>query len=236
MGANGEAIPLPPLPEMDSLADIVYAQSTPDDWDADYRATWQKLQVAERNKMQWRTYALQVREAIAPYADRIHHLERELEQARAAFIGSENARKDAERARGTVQSIDTPEFTNLLLAYMRATNCAEGSIEDTYCALIAYIDGRTAGTAPEWQLIETAPKDGTNIILTDGKLVTCGNYINEPSSVREIRDMDGRYIDQVENEGYEGWMDLDGGIPATHWMPLPAAPTPLNGKEEANAN
>lgn len=52
------------LPELDSLADLAYAQHTPDDWDADYRATWQKLQVAERNKMQWRAYALMLRAAM----------------------------------------------------------------------------------------------------------------------------------------------------------------------------
>lgn len=56
---------LPPLPEMDGLADIEYAQNTPDDWDDDYRATWQKLQVAERNKMQWRSYALKLHAALA---------------------------------------------------------------------------------------------------------------------------------------------------------------------------
>jgi hypothetical protein len=53
------------LPEMDSLADIAYAQATPDDWDVDYRTTWQKLQVAERNKMQWRAYALDLRAQLA---------------------------------------------------------------------------------------------------------------------------------------------------------------------------
>lgn len=56
---------LPALPEMDGLADIEYAQSTPEDWDEDYRATWTKLQVAERNKMQWRVYAMKLRELLA---------------------------------------------------------------------------------------------------------------------------------------------------------------------------
>lgn len=55
---------LPPLPELDTLADIKYAHEWPDDWDADYRSTWQKLQVAERNKMQWRAYALDLRAAL----------------------------------------------------------------------------------------------------------------------------------------------------------------------------
>jgi len=56
---------LPPLPEMEGLQDIPYALNTPDDWDADYRSIWQKLQVAERNKMQWRVYALKLRAILA---------------------------------------------------------------------------------------------------------------------------------------------------------------------------
>jgi hypothetical protein len=59
---------LPPLPEMEGLQDIPHALNTPEDWDADYRATWQKLQVAERNKMQWRVYALKLRAALAQRA------------------------------------------------------------------------------------------------------------------------------------------------------------------------
>jgi hypothetical protein len=60
-----QADALPQLPEMDSLADVPHALKTPDDWDSDYRSTWQKLQVAERNKMQWRAYALELRAALA---------------------------------------------------------------------------------------------------------------------------------------------------------------------------
>jgi hypothetical protein len=56
---------LPPLPELDTLADIAYTHETPPAWDADYQRTWLKLQLAERNKMQWRVYALQLRAALA---------------------------------------------------------------------------------------------------------------------------------------------------------------------------
>ncbi|MGO4382055.1 hypothetical protein [Pseudoduganella sp. RAF53_2] len=55
-----KASAVPEQPEMESLADLTYAQQTPEDWDADYKSTWQKLQVAERNKAQWRTYALKL--------------------------------------------------------------------------------------------------------------------------------------------------------------------------------
>jgi hypothetical protein len=60
-----QAVELPPLPELDTLADIKYAHTWPDDWDADYRSIWQKLQVAERNNMQWRVYAMDLRAALA---------------------------------------------------------------------------------------------------------------------------------------------------------------------------
>jgi hypothetical protein len=56
---------LPPLPEMASAADLAYVMQTPEDWDPDYRDTWQKLQVEASNKRQWRKYALELRAALA---------------------------------------------------------------------------------------------------------------------------------------------------------------------------
>lgn len=56
-----------------------------------------------------------------------------------------------------------------------------------------------------WQPIETAPKDGTWILL-----------LHENHSTPTV----GRWIDG-------GWFSDDGlKWPSTHWMPLPAAPTP----------
>ncbi|WP_424441089.1 DUF551 domain-containing protein [Parvibaculum sp.] len=60
---------------------------------------------------------------------------------------------------------------------------------------------------PEWQPIETAPKDGTKILLTGP------------------HDANGRYMEVC---GY--WKDrfpvtwMDGHGEPTHWMPLPAPP------------
>ena len=69
----GRAIPpspstapeVPPFPESFGLADVPHAMNTPDDWDADYRATWQKLQVAEINLSQMRAYARKLRASLA---------------------------------------------------------------------------------------------------------------------------------------------------------------------------
>lgn len=77
-----------------------------------------------------------------------------------------------------------------------------------------------------WQPIETAPKDGTAILLTNGKDVAEGHWFFEEGGTTEHRDLDGRYIGQTESDGYDGWMDWDGGMQPdpTHWMPLPAPP------------
>ena len=87
-----------------------------------------------------------------------------------------------------------------------------------------------AVAAPEprrWQPIETAPKDGTDIMLSNGAVVAEGHWLHVEGGIREHRDLEGRYIGQDEDEGYDGWIDWFGGMlpEPTHWMPLPAAPT-----------
>ena len=78
----------------------------------------------------------------------------------------------------------------------------------------------------EWQPIETAPKDGTQVMLTNGISVAHGNWLHAEPFIREIRDLEGRYIDQDESDGYDGWIDFIGGMlpEPTHWMPLPDCP------------
>jgi hypothetical protein len=57
----------------------------------------------------------------------------------------------------------------------------------------------------EWQPIETAPKDGTEILV----------YHNECCSVREWGKND---------DGDEIWLPRIRGFFPTHWMPLPNPP------------
>ena len=77
-----------------------------------------------------------------------------------------------------------------------------------------------------WQPIETAPKDGTQVMLTNGISVAHGNWLHVEPFIREIRDLEGRYIDQDESDGYDGWIDFIGGMmpEPTLWMPLPTPP------------
>jgi hypothetical protein len=68
-----------------------------------------------------------VRNAIAPYAERIRQLERELAERKTA-------------------SIDTPMLRQLMVDYRRAESLGEQHMRMQ--EVFAYIDGRTGGTAP----------------------------------------------------------------------------------------
>jgi hypothetical protein len=68
-----------------------------------------------------------------------------------------------------------------------------------------------------WQPIETAPMDGTHVILfwpfvTDDGLVTSGRWY-EPD--RHNKTVDGYWYSDIVNGG---------ATPPTHWMPLPPPP------------
>ena len=63
----------------------------------------------------------------------------------------------------------------------------------------------------EWQPIETAPKDGTWIVICDGRHAGC--FL-------------AAYWDGDEEAPYK-WFTVDGSYHAdfpTHWMPLPEPP------------
>jgi hypothetical protein len=96
---------------------------------------------------------------------------------------------------------------------------------------------QVSGCASTWRPIESAPKD-VNVILSNGKDVAQGWWCDEPPSIREHRDLDGRYIDQTESDGYTGWLDCDGGMlpDPTHWMPLPTPPSTGADTERARSN
>ena len=73
-------------------------------------------------------------------------------------------------------------------------------------APITFTASRAQPAETRWQPIETAPKDGTRMLLTDhSEIVFCGNY----------------------DTGCGFWVGDDGDTchGLTHWMPLPAPPT-----------
>ena len=50
-----------------------------------------------------------------------------------------------------------------------------------------------------------------------------GYWLHAEPYIRERRDLEGRYIDQDESDGYDGWIDFMGGMlpEPDRWRPLP---------------
>ena len=73
---------------------------------------------------------------------------------------------------------------------------------------------------PAWQPIATAPKDGTEILLTDGSQVWAAVWSFPP---------------QVADPTHTDWESSDGHslpIVFTHWMPLPSPPAQATAEKE----
>ena len=71
-----------------------------------------------------------------------------------------------------------------------------------------------------WQPIETAPRDGTEILMTNGVDVSSGQWLSEYGGTY---DQEGA----PNGDGCDaGWTDWSGGMQPdpTHWMPLPPPP------------
>ena len=83
-----------------------------------------------------------------------------------------------------------------------------------------------------WQPIETAPKDGEAVILTEGGKVFHGGFIT--IDFKEIRDSEGNFIDQIDPDEY--WMNFDEGdvCTPTHWMPKRSLPMPPDAAQPAH--
>jgi hypothetical protein len=83
----------------------------------------------------------------------------------------------------------------------------------------------------EWKTIETAPKDGTRILVyQDGEMEVADWYTHKyPATYTERPD--GLY-EKNETEGSSWWNANECQHP-THWMPLPAPPlTTAKGIED----
>ncbi len=92
---------------------------------------------------------------------------------------------------------------------------------------------RALPDADGWQPIDTAPKDGTEIILARDDRVTSGFWMNEVEVMGSEFHSTGAYLGQyptgeIKEAGWAGWMSQDGGFtgeqPPTHWHPLPKPP------------
>lgn len=77
--------------------------------------------------------------------------------------------------------------------------------------------------AMQWQPIETAPKDGTRILLYRP---LAERTHDEQIDIRRGIPRDSGCWDETIPEGLTSENYTDGYCKATHWMPLPDAPTP----------
>ena len=82
-------------------------------------------------------------------------------------------------------------------------------------------------TTEQWMPIETAPEDGSLLILTDGEKVFRGAFAKV--EFKEHRDADGNYIDQTDPDAYCLNFDDRDVCHPTHWQPEPALPAPPQG-------
>lgn len=80
----------------------------------------------------------------------------------------------------------------------------------------------------EWQPIETAPKDGTEILISDGDYIAIAEW-RDDASFKQFENGPGWQIFDCEDPFYSWATDS-----ATHWMPLPEPPTsaPHTDKEK----
>jgi hypothetical protein len=97
-----------------------------------------------------------------------------------------------------------------------------------YVGLCEYI---RADLVPQWQPIETAPKDGTEII---GVYSNNYGYQDKPTVYGPwtVAFRNGAWMASwaegsvIEYESYSGTTYKDAEMEPTHWMPLPAPPSP----------
>ena len=96
--------------------------------------------------------------------------------------------------------------------------------DQTAPALVA-----SAPNAVQWQPIETAPKDGTRVLLWRGNAPSCGIWAE--MVVAEYHHFKWRWPDKADNPSTHGdWSDdeIMDGFEAlecfSHWMPLPKPP------------
>ena len=83
----------------------------------------------------------------------------------------------------------------------------------------------------KWQPIETAPKDGTGIIVTDGDIIGQGVWHCGLWYFWESDKANSCLVLLPEDSEYEWVIDPNcwvRGYGPTHWMPLPSPPEKLN--------
>jgi hypothetical protein len=170
-------------------------------WDHDKH--WEKKGYSRAPLYTVEQYRQGQRDAIVPYAERIRQLERDLAERKTASIDSPEFQSKIGNWSGAAHSCD--EYTRTVGA------------RQAWTALIAHIDGRTAGVAPELYTCIGKGGEYEHIGVAAGAGVTRGNLVHV-------------YRDRANGKlFYRTPMDFDARMER-----IAAAPTPMNsGKGEA---
>ena len=87
---------------------------------------------------------------------------------------------------------------------------------------------------PGWRPIDTAPMDGTDILLAGNSIhslsrVTVGHWAQDDECRTQVGDCGGECRCPEYEYWAPSWISWDGGFtteyPPTHWQPLPDPPT-----------
>lgn len=250
---------LPPI-EYDKSADRTYIP-LPGGWEIQTKGNGSTFRIAHaQQQTRWQVLedrlhepleamARDTRNMIEQYAERIRQLERELAERashpeildgcgqcpRDTPYGPATCGKCMEAAERKTASIDTAEFWRLVWEWRNAYD--EGPAERNkraHEALIAYIDGRTAGAAPE-PANQAAPNPDANPArdpLYDKAvmIVRARNRASVSLVQRELLigyNRASRLFDAMEAAGVISPVSMDG-----YRTVLAAAPTPMNSRKE----
>jgi len=74
----------------------------------------------------------------------------------------------------------------------------------------------------EWMPIESAPKDGTYVLIADDSHVTVGKYHEDKGE--HLVAAEQPYWEPYDWSYWDRWQTDDSWFLPTHWMPLPAPP------------
>lgn len=90
----------------------------------------------------------------------------------------------------------------------------------------------------QWQPIETAPRDGSTFLICrageDDHFDGYGSYEvgrYDPYMTTDYQEVEGGLFRKVMRSSYD-WSGFNNFHRATHWMPLPAPPTPIASHQD----
>jgi hypothetical protein len=136
-----------------------------------------------------------------------------------------------------VKNIEAQGRIGALIVWINSADAMRpiGSIRKALCSRLRALSDSFDDANSDWRPIETAPKDGTHILLGSkedeetASVSTLGWWQDAEDDGRDYMGADGGFVDHTFNYFYPGrsfgspTYQRDGTQP-THWMPLPSPP------------